>query len=116
ICGRLVEGETLREICRDPGMPAKPTVMRWLTQHEEFRKDCELVREMQFHDFCCESMTALDETLGHRVETVRRYGNVVIVSDHVKVERALRRSEVGYWVADHLPPNPHYATAKNEGS
>jgi hypothetical protein len=112
ICGRLLEGETLREICRDPGMPAKPTVMRWLTQHEEFRKDCELAREMQLHDFCCESTAALDEAFGHHVEKVRRDGNVVMVSDHDKFSRALLRSEVRYWVADHLPPNPHYASAK----
>ena len=30
ICRRLAEGETLRAICRDPGMPAISTVMGWL--------------------------------------------------------------------------------------
>jgi hypothetical protein len=29
-------GETLSEICRDPAMPDKPTVMRWLAQYPRF--------------------------------------------------------------------------------
>ncbi len=29
-CRRLAEGETLRAICRDPAMPDKATVLRWL--------------------------------------------------------------------------------------
>ncbi len=30
ICRRLAKGETLRAICRDPAMPDKATVLRWL--------------------------------------------------------------------------------------
>jgi hypothetical protein len=36
ICDRLFDGETLSQICRDPAMPDKPTVMRWLAQYPEF--------------------------------------------------------------------------------
>jgi len=36
ICDRLFAGETLSEICRDPAMPDKPTVMRWLVQYPKF--------------------------------------------------------------------------------
>src|SRR5438132_11993133 len=36
ICGRLFDGETLSEICRDPAMPDKPTVMRWMAQDLKF--------------------------------------------------------------------------------
>ena len=115
ICGRLVEDETLREICRDPRMPAKPTVMQWLTQHEQFRKDCELVRKTQLDDFFCESMAMLDETVG-RVEKVRRNGTVIMVSDRDKLASAVLLSDVRWWVADRLLPHPHYALGKNERS
>lgn len=37
ICARLAEGDSLREICREPGMPGKSTVMRWLHDNEAFR-------------------------------------------------------------------------------
>jgi len=115
ICGRLAAGETLREICRDPRMPAKPTVMQWLTQHEQFRKDCELVRKTQLDDFFCESMAMLDETVG-RVEKVRRNGTVIMVSDRDKLASAVLLSDVRWWVADRLLPHPHYALGKNERS
>ena len=97
ICGRLAAGETLREICRDPRMPAKPTVMQWLTQHEQFRQDCEFTRKMQLEHFCCEHLAMLDETEG-RVEKVRRNGTVVMVSDHDNFASAVLLSEVRWWV------------------
>ncbi len=37
ICGQLAEGMSLREICRQEGMPDKATVMRWLQAHDSFR-------------------------------------------------------------------------------
>jgi hypothetical protein len=47
ICDRLVEGESLRRICSDAGMPGKATVFRWIARHKEFRdryigaRDCQ---------------------------------------------------------------------------
>lgn len=37
VCLRLAEGESLRSICRDEGMPPKGTILRWIGIHEEFR-------------------------------------------------------------------------------
>jgi Bacteriophage Sf6, terminase small subunit-like len=39
ICDRLANYETLREICADPAMPDRESVVRWLAQHVEFRDD-----------------------------------------------------------------------------
>lgn len=36
ICERIGEGEPLRVICRDPGMPSWRTVYRWIEADEEF--------------------------------------------------------------------------------
>ena len=38
ICDRLVDRESLRAICADPGMPSKATVFRWLASNKEFRQ------------------------------------------------------------------------------
>lgn len=37
VCLRLAEGESLRSICRDEGMPPKGTILRWIGIHAEFR-------------------------------------------------------------------------------
>lgn len=36
ICTRLAEGQSLREICRDPAMPGRSTVDDWLRRNSEF--------------------------------------------------------------------------------
>lgn len=36
ICERLIEGESLRAVCRDPEMPSLSSVMLWLTKHSAF--------------------------------------------------------------------------------
>lgn len=47
ICARLADGESLRAICRDEGMPDKSTVFRWLAAHDTFRDQYAHAREAQ---------------------------------------------------------------------
>lgn len=47
ICERLVNGESLRAIARDPAMPDKVTLLRWLTKHDEFRTQYVHARDLQ---------------------------------------------------------------------
>lgn len=47
ICARLADGESLRAICRDEGMPDKSTVFRWLAAHDTFRDQYAHARELQ---------------------------------------------------------------------
>ena len=55
ICDRLVDRESLRAICADPGMPAKATVFRWLASNEEFRQSYAFARACQAEDLAFES-------------------------------------------------------------
>lgn len=47
ICIELAEGRSLREICAQDDMPARPTVFRWLFQNLEFRDQYTRSREFQ---------------------------------------------------------------------
>ncbi len=47
ICQRLALGESLRQICRDEGMPDRMTVIRWKSDHPEFRIQYARAREDQ---------------------------------------------------------------------
>ena len=47
ICGRLIEGESLRKICGEDRMPGLRTVFDWLEKHEEFRTKYARAREIQ---------------------------------------------------------------------
>lgn len=47
ICRRIAEGESLRQICRDRGMPDRVTVIRWKNDNPEFRNQYARAREDQ---------------------------------------------------------------------
>jgi hypothetical protein len=50
ICDRLADGESLRAICADDGMPNKATVFRWIGRHKDFRDQYAWAREAQADD------------------------------------------------------------------
>ncbi len=45
IVGRMIEGESLVDICRDPAMPSRATVYRWLDENSAFEARCARARE-----------------------------------------------------------------------
>jgi hypothetical protein len=87
ICERLAEGESLRTICKDDGMPDCSTVFRWLGDDEraEFRKQYARARE-----------TSAD----HRFE------EIVEIADDQTIDANSRRIMVDArkWVAGKLRP------------
>jgi hypothetical protein len=46
ICDRLADGESLKAICRFPGMPSERTVLGWAATRPEFRGQYDFAREM----------------------------------------------------------------------
>jgi hypothetical protein len=55
ICDRLADGESLKAICRDPGMPSERAVLGWAATRPEFQRQYDFAREMG------------RETIGHDV-------------------------------------------------
>ena len=48
ICKRIAEGESLRSVCRDPGMPSEGTVRAWARDNREgFGTRYRMARELQ---------------------------------------------------------------------
>lgn len=47
ICDRLREGESMRRLCKDDGMPDRRTVERWMAADPEFAAKCARAREDQ---------------------------------------------------------------------
>jgi len=45
IVNRMIEGENLTQICRDPAMPPRVTVYAWFDKHPEFYARCARARE-----------------------------------------------------------------------
>src|ERR1700733_7129862 len=64
ICERLINGQSLRMICRDPVTPGRPTVLRWLAQHQPFQRQYALAREMQADAVADEILEIADDRTG----------------------------------------------------
>lgn len=47
ICERIAEGESLRDICKDDGMPNKSSVFRWVGSDDTLRDQYARAREVQ---------------------------------------------------------------------
>lgn len=62
ICERLIEGESLRSICRDEDMPSASTVCRWLSANEEFQEQYARARELQADSLFDECLEIADNT------------------------------------------------------
>ena len=50
ICDRLMDGQSLRQICRDPTMPARSSIFQWLRENKEFGAEYASVKQMQIFD------------------------------------------------------------------
>ena len=79
ICDRLVDRESLRAICADPGMPAKATVFRWLASNKEFRQSYAFARACQAEDLAFEILEIADDSS----------------RDYVKEDRGRWQSDLG---------------------
>lgn len=63
ICALLADGESLRKICKRPGMPAIRTVMYWLQKHDDFMQQYVRAREGQAETLLEEILEIADECI-----------------------------------------------------
>lgn len=112
ICENLVEGESLRAMCKRNGMPAVSTVCKWLAQQPDFAKQYARARELQ-------ADTLADEIL-HISNTVKKGKRKVMKPTGVEITEAdmieHRRLQVDArkWYASKLAPRKYGEFVKAE--
>jgi hypothetical protein len=102
ICDNLVDDESLRSICAEPGMPALATVASWISNNEEFRDMYARAREFQADCISDDTIDLADAVSTQWVEKVRANGRVVRGPDRKILPRCRLRIEVRQWVAKEL--------------
>jgi hypothetical protein len=105
ICDRIVDGESLRTICADAGMPDEATVLGWISSHGKFRDQYEIAREFPVQALLDETIEIIDDFSGYLVERVQANGRVVVVWDRKQLPRCRLRMDVRMWVV-HAGPRP----------
>jgi len=102
ICVRLSNGEPLRQICMEDGMPAQSTVYLWLTRHPDFSEMYVRAREDQADTLADEIQAIADEM---PMETSDKDGNTRFDSAYVNWMRL--RVDARKWVAAKLKPRKY---------
>lgn len=70
ICNRISEGETLRAICRDKGMPWR-TVFDWLKAHPDFAERYQAARDLGMDAIAEDILHIADTPMVGKVKTYR---------------------------------------------
>jgi hypothetical protein len=102
ICFRMASGESLKGICRSPGMPTFQSVLRWVLERPEFARVYALACDMRAQ-YLADEILEIADTIepGERVKKSYK-GTEVTVGD--MVERSKLRVDARKWLLARLAP------------
>lgn len=110
ICERIALGESLRNICKDPAMPAMATVFRWLTEEDKktFKEQYAHAREEQTETLIDEIFDIADDGRNDWMEKIAPNGKPLgwIVNGEA-VQRSKIRIEARQWYAGKVKPKKY---------
>lgn len=100
ICERIAEGESLRAICIEDGLPSKTSVFRWLVSNESFRDQYACAREMQAEGYA-EEIVKIADTPVIGTKTVDKPTGIETTTGDM-VERSKLQIDTRKWIASKL--------------
>ena len=113
ICARIADGESLRAICRDEGMPDPSTVRRWLASRDDFHIQYARAREEQAEAIFEEMLEIADDGSNDWMERSGKDGETGdTVVDHEHVSRSKLRIDTRKWMLARMAPKK-YGDATN---
>lgn len=107
ICARIAEGEPLRQVCRDGGMPAQSTVYLWLQRHGEFSEQYARAREAMMDRFADEILEIADDSTNDWIERENRDGSKYEAPDTEHIQRSKLRIESRQWLMGKCAPKKY---------
>lgn len=115
ICSRIADGQSLRTICADEGMPDKATVMRWLEKEDAqpFRDQYARARDAQADHYAEEIIDIADEEVTMVKRSKHNGGEdddgleQEVVFDPTAVARNRLRVDARKWYASKLAPKKY---------
>jgi hypothetical protein len=107
ICVRLGEGESLRKICLDDGMPTKATVMFWLTTKPDFLDQYTRAREIQAENQFDELIDIVDQPPELSYVTDKNGELVEVKFDSTYVAWMKLRVDTRKWTAARMAPKKY---------
>jgi hypothetical protein len=102
ICDRISDGVSLSSICREPGMPNKVTVFRWIRQFPEFQAQYIIAKEESADAMFEDTLAITDEA--PRM-TIGKNGNEVVDTGWEMYRRT--RIDTRKWASGKMKPKKY---------
>jgi hypothetical protein len=108
ICERMAEGESVRTVCLDEGMPDRSTVHRWLADedHKSFRDQYARACDARAEKIFEEIIEIADTSVEAEKVTTRSDGKQEVTTGDA-VERSKLRVDARKWVVARLAPKKY---------
>jgi hypothetical protein len=101
ICARLAQGETLKSICRNDGMPDDATVRTWaLNDYQGFYPRYACARQLGLDAMADQLLEIADD--GTKDFKLDSHGN--LIADHEHINRSRLRVDTRKWYLSKLAP------------
>ena len=108
ICERISDGESLRAILADDGMPASSTVFKWLSENAAFSEQYARAREAQADAVFDEILTIADDGRNDWMERKNADGeNIGWMENGEALRRSQLRIDARKWMAGKLRPKKY---------
>jgi hypothetical protein len=98
LCTRLINGQSLRSVCRDLSMPSISTVYEWLFVHPQFSEQYTRAKEDQADTYADEIIDIADNSSADLIPG--EDGKMRV--DHEAINRSRLRVDARKWVASKL--------------
>ena len=108
ILEHIADGESLRAICRDDGMPAAQTVLRWIKASPDLQRSYAIATEVRADMIFDELLEIADDARNDLVEKVGRDGQVQgFAVDAENIRRSALRIEARKWTLARMAPKKY---------
>jgi hypothetical protein len=107
ICEQLAEGQSLRAICREPGMPSVWTVLRYVDASPEASQQYARARELQAEFFAQDIVDISDDATNDYMKTVDADGVVGYKLNGENIARSKLRVDSRKWIASRILPKKY---------
>lgn len=108
ICERIANGESLRQICDDDGLPATSTVFLWLSNDATFSEQYARAREAQADAIFDDILSIADDGRNDWMERKNSDGQNIGWSENGEaMRRSQLRIDARKWMAGKLKPKKY---------